>query len=230
MPFWLCGTFTHALLTGSPAINTGEDTSDAESDQRGFAQVGTNDIGAFEFDAAPPPVELLSAHSRKTHGAAGAFDIDLQLSDPIGVESRSGGPNGNHTVVLTFSNPLVSLGGGSVSAGTGVVALSEIDASDPHQCVVHLAGVANAQRITITLANVTDSLGNSSTVSARMDVLLGDSNGDRTVNSGDAQQTRNRSGQTTGATNFRSDNNLDGTINGGDALVVRARSGSGIED
>jgi len=61
-----------------------------------------------------------------------------------------------------------------------------------------------------------------------MGVLLGDSNGDGTVNSGDAQQTRTRSGQLTDATNFRSDYNLDGTINSGDAFIVRARSGQTI--
>jgi hypothetical protein len=48
------------------------------------------------------------------------------------------------------------------------------------------------------------------------------------VNSADALQTRNRSGQTTDATNFRSDLNIDGAINRGDALVVRSRSGNFI--
>jgi len=60
--------------------------------------------------------------------------------------------------------------------------------------------------------------------------LAGDSNGDASVNSGDAAQTRNRSGQPTDATNFRSDYNLDGTINSGDATVVRTRSGSEIPE
>lgn len=61
-----------------------------------------------------------------------------------------------------------------------------------------------------------------------MGVLLADSNGDGFVNSGDAQQTRNRSGQITDAINFRSDYNLDGTINSGDTIVVRSRSGDFI--
>ena len=59
-------------------------------------------------------------------------------------------------------------------------------------------------------------------------VLLGHSNGDRAVNSGDAQQTRNRSGQLTDSTNFRSDVNTDGTVNSGDAFIVRSRSGNTI--
>ncbi len=61
-----------------------------------------------------------------------------------------------------------------------------------------------------------------------MGVLVGDTNGDRSVNAGDALQTRNRSGQTTDATNFRSDVNTDGFVNSGDTTVVRARSGSSL--
>ncbi len=61
-----------------------------------------------------------------------------------------------------------------------------------------------------------------------MGVLLGDTNGDRSVNSGDAMETRNRSGQTADQSNFRSDVNFDGAINSGDASIVRSNSGSGL--
>ena len=44
------------------------------------------------------------------------------------------------------------------------------------------------------------------------------------VNSGDAVQTRGRSGQATDAINFRSDVNLDGLVNSGDTAIVRANS------
>ncbi|MCA9052171.1 MAG: right-handed parallel beta-helix repeat-containing protein, partial [Planctomycetaceae bacterium] len=44
-------TFTHALLTGSPAINAATDL-DVFTDQRGQSRIGAPDIGAFEF-AAP---------------------------------------------------------------------------------------------------------------------------------------------------------------------------------
>ncbi len=61
-----------------------------------------------------------------------------------------------------------------------------------------------------------------------MGVLVGDTNGDGFVNAGDALQTRNRSGQATDATNFRSDVNVDGFVNSGDTTVVRARSGTAL--
>jgi hypothetical protein len=48
------------------------------------------------------------------------------------------------------------------------------------------------------------------------------------VNSGDATVTRNRSGQTTDNTNFRSDINTDGAINGGDATLVKSASGTSV--
>ena len=48
----------------------------------------------------------------------------------------------------------------------------------------------------------------------------------RFVNSGDSLQTRNRSGQVTDATNFRSDVNVDGTVNSGDSFIVRFEIGN----
>ena len=44
-------TRTMALLPGSPAINAGDSTNPPPTDQRGFARVGTPDIGAFEFQS-----------------------------------------------------------------------------------------------------------------------------------------------------------------------------------
>ena len=52
------------------------------------------------------PLQLTTAVSRKTHGGAGTFDIPLPLSGEPGVECRSSG--GNHTLVFTFSNNVVS--------------------------------------------------------------------------------------------------------------------------
>jgi hypothetical protein len=61
-----------------------------------------------------------------------------------------------------------------------------------------------------------------------MSIVIGDTNGDGTDNSADAQQTRNASGQLTDAMNFRSDVNTDGVINSADATMVRRNSGQGI--
>ena len=89
---------------------------------------------------------------------------------------------------------------------------------------IPLTNVANAQTINVTLNNVNGS----TNLTIPMRLLIGDTNGDGLVNSGDAQQTRNRSGQITDATNFRSDVDADGFINSGDTTIVRARSGTAL--
>lgn len=127
--------------------------------------------------------------------------------------------------MFTFASPIASVHFVNISGSAARVSRSEIG-SDPHQYFVTLATVANAQQVSVDLDYIRDTLGNASDlVAVQLGFLLGDSTGNGTVNSGDAQQTRNRSGQPTEATNFSSDYNLDGIVNSGDALIVRTRSG-----
>ncbi|MDQ6655902.1 MAG: dockerin type I domain-containing protein [Verrucomicrobiota bacterium] len=178
----------------------------------------------FMIRTIAPALALNAAVSRKVHGAAGAFDIVLPLTGTPGVECRTGGATGDHTIVFTFNNPIVS-GNAAVTGGDGSV--SGAPTISNNTVTVNLTGVTNAQTTTVTLSNVTDSFNQvlgATSVSAGF--LLGDTNGDRFVNGGDAIQTRNRSGQATDATNFRSDVNTDGFVNSGDSITVRARSGS----
>jgi hypothetical protein len=79
----------------------------------------------------------------------------------------------------------------------------------------------------MTLSGVNSGTGTGS-VTVQMGFLVGDSNSDRTVNSGDVFQTRNRSGQPTDATNFRSDVNTDGAVNSGDTFMIRGHSGDSL--
>ena len=134
--------------------------------------------------------DLVSITSTKTHGSAGTFAINLPTSGNLGIECRSGGANGDHTLVFTFLNTLTSVSGASVTTGTGSIASKGIGA-DPHQYLVNLTGVANAQLIRLSLANVTDSAGGtSSTVDAWMGVLLGDSTGNATLTPRDLLETK----------------------------------------
>ena len=227
-------TKTCAIDSDSPAVNAGNDANAPAEDQRGYSRLGVSDIGSYEFNGTPPPtppaVPVTSVASRKFHGGSGTFfDLALPLTGNPGIECRTGGVNGDHTMIFTFTNPLTSVDGASVSTGIGTVTSGAIGATNTREYVVNLTGVSNAQTITVSLTNVTDSLGNnSSVVTASMGVLFGDSNGDGFVNSGDALQTRSRSGQTTSATNFRSDVNTDGFLNSGDTTVVRSRSGTAL--
>ena len=95
---------------------------------------------------------------------------------------------------------------------------------DGRTVTLHLTNVTDAQTITMTLSGVSNgtSTGN---VTVPMSLLVGDTNGDRVVNSGDVLQTRNRAGGAATSTNFRSDVNADGAVNSGDTIIVRSRSG-----
>ncbi|HJT80546.1 MAG TPA: S8 family serine peptidase, partial [Chthoniobacterales bacterium] len=61
---------------------------------------------------------LTGAVSRKVHGDAGTFDINLMPASGSALECRGG--DGNHTLVFTFNNNVVS-GSATVTDGTGSV-------------------------------------------------------------------------------------------------------------
>jgi len=165
--------------------------------------------------------QLTAALSRKAHGSAGTFDINFPLSGEPGVECRDGG--GNHTLVFTFSNNVVS-GNASVTSGTGSVLGSP--SFSGNTMTVNLTGVTDAQTITITLTNVTDSVGHVLPPTAvSMHVLLGDTNGNGLVNASDVSLTKAQVGQSVGSGNFREDVNFNGTINAGDVALVKSRVG-----
>jgi sugar lactone lactonase YvrE len=168
-------------------------------------------------------VPVLGVASRKVHGSAGAFDINLPL-DGSGIECRSGGANGDYTIIFTFVNPLASVGGASVTSGTGTVSGSAIG-GDPRQYIVTLTGVTNAQRLGVTLSNVRDATGDfSPAVAGSMGVLLGDVNGSGRVDSTDVFQVRQQTLQNANSSNFRMDVDLSGRIDSTDVFIVRQQA------
>jgi hypothetical protein len=169
------------------------------------------------------PVRQIGAVSRMGHGAAGAYDVDL--TDGRAIECRSGGPNGDYTVVFSFANTLTSVSGASISSGTGLVISSDIDGNDPHNYIVSLTGVVNAQTISVTLTNVSDSAGGlSSAISAQMGMLIGDVNASRRVDAADVSSVRQQTLQPVTATNFRNDLNASGRIDAADVSIARQQT------
>jgi hypothetical protein len=170
------------------------------------------------------PLQILSAASRKTHGGAGDFDIDLPLTGEPGVECRSGG--GNHSLVVTFSNTMVS-GNASMTSGTGNVAGSPTFSGNT--MTIQLTGVTDVQKITVTLSNVTDSFSQvlpDTTVS--MNVLMGDATGNKLVNSSDVSVVKSQGGQPITGSNFREDITADGSINSSDISLTKSAVGHGV--
>jgi hypothetical protein len=164
-----------------------------------------------------------SAFSRKTHGAAGTFDVPLPLTGNVGVECRSGGPTNDYQVIINFMTS-VTVGSASVTSGTGSVSSFSVSGS---QVTVNLIGVTNVQRITVTLFNVNDGthIGN---VPLSMGVLVGDVNGNALVNASDVSLTKSQVGMPVSSSNFREDVNANGTISSTDVAIVKSDVGTSL--
>ena len=180
------------------------------------------------FPSAPV---VQSAVSRKSHGAAGSFDVDLPLSGPPGIECRSGGATHDYTIVVTFANsvavngnPQAQVISGTATIGSGGVSNGGAVTVNGNSVTVPLTNVANAQTINIRLNAVNRSADTIIPVS----FLIGDTNANAAVNSADAAQTKARVGQTLDTTSFRSDVNANGSINASDVSVVKSNIGSGL--
>jgi hypothetical protein len=164
-----------------------------------------------------------SAVSTKVHGAT-PFSVNLPLvglTGPVGIEDRKGAVAGEHQVVVTFANP-VTVGSTSVTAGS-ITSSSVVGGV----VTLNLSGVANAQRLGITLTNVSDGP-NLGSVMIPMGVLLGDSNANASVNASDTSQAKSRIGQVLDSTNFRSDINVSGGINAGDVVQIKSAIGTAL--
>jgi len=168
-------------------------------------------------------MELLSAVSSK-----GSFDIDLPLTKPFGVESRSGGAGGNYSLTLTFNNPISSVD--DIATSCGSVKGSRIADDDVHRLLVNLTGVnCNEQYLTVTLTNVHDDQGNTlSSAAVTAGLLLGDINGDGVVDNTDSHETKIDRGQPNDASNFREDINTNGHIDKTDFNRVKAQIGTAL--
>src|SRR5207253_902891 len=72
----------------------------------------------------------ITAVSRKTHGTAGTFDVDLPLTGPPGIECRQGQGASlkNHKVVFTFAAPVTfsNITATPGAGGTGSVASTSV--------------------------------------------------------------------------------------------------------
>jgi Dockerin type I domain len=172
---------------------------------------------------APGAPVAQSAFSRKTHGAAGTFDVPLPLTGNVGVECRSGGATNDYQMIVNFATS-VTVGGASVTSGTGTVSSFSVSGS---QVTVNLTGVTNVQRITVTLSNVNDGT-HMGDVPVSMGVLVGDVNGNAAVNASDVSLTKSQVGQAVSGSNFREDVNVNGTISATDVAQVKANVGTAL--
>jgi hypothetical protein len=183
------------------------------------------------YCAQPSAPIVQSAVSRKTHGDAGSFDLNLPLSGASGIECRTGGGTSDYTIVVTFlanvslnASPQAAVTSGIGTIGTGGVSNGGMVTIAGNVVTVALTNVANAQTINITLNNVNGS----TNLVIPMSILVGDLNGNGAVNASDISLVKDRLGQPIDATNFRSDVNANGAINASDVSFVKASVGTGL--
>lgn len=188
--------------------------------------IGANgDFRIVEVSSLAPSPSLVTAVSRKIHGGAGAFDVDLPLTGTTGIESRTGD---TLTLVFTFDHALSS-GDAAIESGTGTVAGSPV--FDGNQMIVTIGGVTDVQTLVVNLSSVTDTIGGVlETVSIPIAILHADVNGTRIVNIQDVNTVRAATVPgTIDATNFRTDVDLSGLVDAGDVSATRASSGNHLD-
>lgn len=177
----------------------------------------------------PSALQVIDVMSRKAHGPSGTFDIHFPNSGQPGIECRNGGANGDYSIILTFSSPLAAVGGASVDCGS--VSNSMIGPGQ-NQYTVNLTGedVCNGQYLTVATQNVVATDGNIGLfmLSSPIGLLMGDTNGDGSVNSADISQTKSQSGNAVTSSNFREDVTIDGNLNSADIGLLKSKSGTAL--
>ena len=181
---------------------------------------------AASSNTAATAVVPQSVVSRLTHGSAGSFDIPLPFAagSTPGIECRSA--SGNYTLVLNFTHS-VKVVGATVNSGIGSVA--SLGGSGTTAITVNLTGVSDAQRMTVKIFGLADG-SNTGEVTVPMHVLIGDTNGNGSVNASDESQTSGQSSLPVSTNNFRCDVNASGGISSSDIALVKARSGDLVPD
>ena len=164
-------------------------------------------------------VTLLSAASRVTQGAAGAFDISMPLTGTSGVEDRV---TGTYNAVFTFDAPVTS---GQVQVVSGTATVGAVTFSG-NSMTAAITGVTSAEIVTLRALNINgDGLPHGD---VPFGFLAADATANRVVDKPDQQQIKGQVNQPVTAANFRDDVDADGQIKNSDANLVKTNKGHSI--
>jgi len=213
---------------GSASVTTGLGSGD------GLLIVPAGSILAAYGTSSPT---LTGAVSRKTHGAAGTFDINMPLTGSSGVECRSGGATHDYSLVATFSGNVNVTGMPQAQVITGSGCVGTGGTCDPNGTVsvsgnivtVPLTNIADAQVINVQINGVNSASDEPAVnLNIPMGILIGDVNGNRAVNATDVALTKSQVGVAVSGSNFREDVNANGTISSTDVAIVKADVGTSL--
>ncbi len=217
------------LSDDSPCIDAGNTavvppgvSTDADGSPR--LNLDAVDMGAYEYNEEGA-VQLLRAFSRRVHGTAGAFEVDLVRPLPPqtrSVEPRQGGPV---DVLVDFSRPVFGVGGLdpsdviviASSGGGGITDLS----IDDRRLALTLSGIADRTAVRVAFPGIEDGAGNVVDDTLCFNVLAGDVDGNSTANIFDLVRIRNELNSTVSPSSFRADVAPDGVVNVLDLVVTR---------
>lgn len=175
--------------------------------------------GLADAQSLSAPPNVVAVHSRKVHGAAGTFNLNLALTpqNPT-TEPRAGGAGGAHALVFVFDKA-VSGGAAMVTEGVAVAGAPTFAGNEMR---VPLSAVANRQYVTLAVTNVTATDGGVGGGSVRLGFLVGDVNGTRSVTLSDQLLVNGALSQAVTAQNALFDVNVSGTMTLADKITVQS--------
>ena len=186
------------------------------------APSGTAFIIRYQPGPAPEPLTLVGAASRRTHGQAGTFDIDLPLDEAAAaVENRIGGPS---QIGLTFSQ--------DVAADDDTPDCSEITLSagtcidlgiSGREVIIDLVGLPAGTCVSLVVVGVETTDGHPlvGDDNVHVRILPGDVSGDGIVDVLDMSRVKGDLFTTPAPASFRADINRDGEIDVLDMSAVK---------
>jgi hypothetical protein len=182
-------------------------------------------------DVAPSAIAapaLLAAVSRGSHGAAGGFDVDLDVEASLatnpGIEPR--GAAATPRLVLTFNVDITDAGSVTLADAMGSVPGSTVATVAGRLVEVQLIGVPSMRRFNLQFAGLN---GTGASASLPIAFFPGDVNGSGKVSAADVSAVKSRVSQAVDAANARFDVNLDGAISSTDVSIVKSRSGQALD-
>jgi hypothetical protein len=126
-----------------------------------------------------------------------------------------------------FTNKLSTVG--AVTVTTGVGSVSGMPTINGDTVTVNLTGVGNAQKIIVTLSNVTDAYGRAlASAKVPIGILLADVDGNQIVDNKDVNNVSGKVAASASLTNFRDDVNVDGSITQTDVSITQNQVGTSI--
>jgi len=163
---------------------------------------------------------LVAVQSRKIHNGV-AHDLPIAIGLPPGapvtIEPRMIGSG--HVLVFQFDRAMSATGTVTISPAQGTYFATALN----NEILVTLNGIADNQRISVTLTGVDGVPGDNA--AASIGFMVGDVSGNGAINASDINIVKAHLNLPADATNFRYDIDADGAIAPKDVSAVKARSG-----